>query len=68
MFMSADLDELLERSDRIAVFSGGVMSRVLPTSDLSVEALGYLIGGKAEEQARAQEMVEGPRADGGKQR
>lgn len=46
MFMSADLDELLERSDRIAVFSGGKMSRVLKTSETSVEELGHLIGGQ----------------------
>lgn len=46
MFMSADLDELLERSDRIAVFSGGKMSRLLDTRETSVEELGYLIGGQ----------------------
>ncbi len=46
MFISADLDELLERSDRIAVFSGGKMLRVLNTNETSVEALGYLIGGQ----------------------
>jgi simple sugar transport system ATP-binding protein len=47
LFMSADLDELFERSDRIAVFSGGVMSRVLETKDTSVEEIGHLIGGQA---------------------
>ena len=46
MFMSADLDELLEHSDRIAVFSGGKMLRVLNTSETSVEELGHLIGGQ----------------------
>lgn len=46
IFMSADLDELLERSDRIAVFSGGQMSRILRTSETSVEELGHLIGGQ----------------------
>lgn len=46
MFISADLDELLERSDRIAVFSGGVMSRILKTSETSVDELGHLIGGQ----------------------
>jgi general nucleoside transport system ATP-binding protein len=45
MFISADLDELLERSDRIAVFSGGMMSRVLDARQTSVDELGYLIGG-----------------------
>ncbi len=47
IFMSADLDEIFERSDRIAVFSGGVMSRVLDTKDTSVEEIGHLIGGQA---------------------
>ncbi|UCE00140.1 MAG: ATP-binding cassette domain-containing protein [Chloroflexota bacterium] len=47
IFMSADLDEIFERSDRIAVFSGGVMSRVLQTKETSVEEIGHLIGGLA---------------------
>jgi simple sugar transport system ATP-binding protein len=47
LFMSADLDEIIERSDRIAVFSGGVMSRIVEAKDTSVEELGHLIGGQA---------------------
>lgn len=47
LFMSADLDEVIERSDRIAVFSGGVMSRVLDASATTAEELGHLIGGEA---------------------
>jgi simple sugar transport system ATP-binding protein len=47
LFISADLDEIIEHSDRIAVFSGGVMSRVLNASETSAEELGYLIGGQA---------------------
>ncbi|MBN1146680.1 MAG: ATP-binding cassette domain-containing protein [Anaerolineales bacterium] len=47
LFMSADLDEIIERSDRIAVFSGGVMSRIVNAKETSVEELGYLIGGQA---------------------
>ena len=46
LFMSADLDEVIERSDRIAVFSGGVMSRVLNANETTAEELGYLIGGE----------------------
>jgi simple sugar transport system ATP-binding protein len=46
MFMSADLDELLERSDRIAVFSGGFLQRIVQASETTVEELGYLIGGQ----------------------
>lgn len=47
LFMSADLDEIIERSDRIAVFSGGVMSRIVDANKTSAEELGYLIGGQA---------------------
>lgn len=47
LFMSADLDEVIERSDRIAVFSGGVMSRIVEAKETSVEELGHLIGGQA---------------------
>jgi simple sugar transport system ATP-binding protein len=46
IFMSADLDELSERSDRIAAFSGGAMSRVVDASETSAEELGHLIGGE----------------------
>jgi simple sugar transport system ATP-binding protein len=46
LFISADLDEIIEHSDRIAVFSGGVMSRVLDAHDTTAEELGHLIGGQ----------------------
>ena len=46
LFMSSDLDEIFDRSDRIAVFSGGIMSRVLDTKDTSVDEIGHLIGGQ----------------------
>jgi len=46
VFISADLDELLERSDRIVVFFGGRMMEPLPASETTVERLGYLIAGK----------------------
>jgi simple sugar transport system ATP-binding protein len=45
IFMSADLDELMEHSDRIAVFSGGVMQRVVNARETSVAETGHLIGG-----------------------
>jgi len=48
LFISADLDEIMERSDRILVFSGGVMSEPIHASQTSCEELGYLIGGKGE--------------------
>ncbi|MBP6015626.1 MAG: ATP-binding cassette domain-containing protein [Candidatus Promineofilum sp.] len=46
LFISADLDEIIEHSDRIAVFSGGVMSRVLNAHETTAEELGHLIGGQ----------------------
>ena len=46
LFMSADLDELVARSDRIAAFSGGRMSRVVHASETSADELGHLIGGE----------------------
>lgn len=45
LFISADLDELMEHSDRIVVFSGGVMSGPIDAATTSVEELGYSIGG-----------------------
>jgi simple sugar transport system ATP-binding protein len=47
IFMSADLDEIIERSDRIAVFSAGKMSRIVAARDTSVDELGHLIGGQS---------------------
>lgn len=46
LFISADLEEIIERSDRIAVFSSGRMSRVVDASKTSVDELGHLIGGQ----------------------
>jgi simple sugar transport system ATP-binding protein len=46
LFMSADLDEIIERSDRIVVFSGGVMSRILDARVTNVDEIGHLIGGQ----------------------
>lgn len=46
LFMSADLDEVIDRSDRIAVFFGGRMSRIVDARETSVEELGHLIGGE----------------------
>jgi simple sugar transport system ATP-binding protein len=46
LFYSADLDELVERSDRIAAFSGGVMSRIVTATETTADELGHLIGGE----------------------
>lgn len=46
LFISADLDEILQYSDRILVFFAGRISEPLNAAETSVEQLGYLIGGK----------------------
>jgi simple sugar transport system ATP-binding protein len=46
IFTSADLDEIIEQSDRILVFSGGRVTRALGAREVSAERLGEYIGGK----------------------
>lgn len=46
IFISADLDEIIERSDRIAVFSGGKMSRIVEANKTTVDECGHMIGGQ----------------------
>jgi len=46
IFASADLDEVLQYSDRILVFFGGRVIETVKSSETNVEQLGYLIGGK----------------------
>jgi simple sugar transport system ATP-binding protein len=46
IFISADLDEVLQYSDRILVFFAGKVSKPLDATKTSVEQLGQLIGGK----------------------
>ena len=46
LFASADLDELLDRSDRILVFFGGQVTTALEARKTTVEQLGEYIGGK----------------------
>ncbi|MFQ5858015.1 MAG: ABC transporter ATP-binding protein [Anaerolineae bacterium] len=48
MFTSPDLDEIMGRSNRIVVFSGGRVTGVLDAAETSVEHLGRLIGGQEE--------------------
>jgi simple sugar transport system ATP-binding protein len=47
VFISADLDEILQYSDRILVFFAGKVSPPLDAASTSVEQLGQLIGGKS---------------------
>lgn len=46
LFTSADLDEIMQWSDRIMVFFGGQVIQILRTAETSAEQLGQLIGGK----------------------
>jgi simple sugar transport system ATP-binding protein len=46
LFISADLDEILQYSDRILVFFAGRVSAPLDAAETSVDKLGQLIGGK----------------------
>ena len=46
VFISSDLDEILQYSDRVLVFFAGRVSPPLAADSLGVEELGRLIGGK----------------------
>lgn len=47
VFISAELEELLTYATKIAVFFAGRMAGPFPATDLSVEDLGQLIGGRS---------------------
>jgi simple sugar transport system ATP-binding protein len=42
---SQDLDELLRITDRIAVLNAGRLTKPAPTREVTLEALGLLMGG-----------------------
>ncbi|MCK6539223.1 MAG: ATP-binding cassette domain-containing protein [Anaerolineales bacterium] len=46
IFISSDLEEILQYSDRVLVFFSGKVSRPLDAGKTSVDQLGQLIGGK----------------------
>jgi general nucleoside transport system ATP-binding protein len=46
LFVSSDLDEVLQYSDRILVFFGGKVSKPMDASAVTVDQLGQLIGGR----------------------
>jgi len=57
VFISSDLDEILQYSDRVLVFFAGKVSPPIGAESLGVEELGRLIGGKGWES-----FEEAPRA------
>ena len=46
IFVSSDLEEVIQYSDRILVFFGGKVSKPLDADKVTVDQLGQLIGGK----------------------
>jgi simple sugar transport system ATP-binding protein len=46
VFTSSDLDEIIQYSDRILVFFGGLVSQPIDANKTTVDELGQLIGGK----------------------
>jgi ABC-type uncharacterized transport system ATPase subunit len=46
LFISSDLDEILQYSDRILVFCGGKVSQPIDAKTLTVDKLGHAIGGR----------------------
>ncbi len=46
IFISSDLEEILQYSDRVLVFFSGKVSQPIDAANTSVEQLGQLIGGK----------------------
>ena len=46
LFMSSDLDEIMQYSDRVLVFSGGRVSEPIDSSGLTADRLGQMIGGR----------------------
>jgi general nucleoside transport system ATP-binding protein len=46
LFISSDLDEVMQYSDRIIVFFGGKVSEPYDATRLTIDQLGQLIGGK----------------------
>lgn len=52
IFASSDLDEIVQYSDRVIVFSGGRVSAPILTAALTSNKLGEMIGGKFEVEAK----------------
>lgn len=46
LFTSSDVDEIIQYSDRVIVFSGGEVSEPIDAKELTIDRLGQMIGGK----------------------
>lgn len=46
IFTSSDLDEIMQYSDRVIVFSGDAVSEPIDAAELTVDRLGQMIGGR----------------------
>lgn len=46
LFASSDLDEIVQYSDRVIVFSGGRISAPIAAAELTADSLGQMIGGR----------------------
>ncbi|MBD2101463.1 ABC transporter ATP-binding protein [Leptolyngbya sp. FACHB-261] len=57
LFASSDLDEIMQYSDRVIVFSGGKVSEPIDVASLTVDQLGQMIGGKFEGQGAGQALL-----------
>ncbi|KAM3104933.1 ATP-binding cassette domain-containing protein, partial [Phormidesmis sp. 146-33] len=53
LFMSSDLDEIMQYSDRVIVLSGGQASEPIAVEDLTVDRLGQMIGGRLSERVES---------------
>ena len=54
LLISEDLDEILALSDRIAVIYEGRLMGILPVREASIERLGLLMTGHAQETVHAE--------------
>lgn len=60
LFTSADLDEIMTYSDRVIVFFNGQPFPPIPVTELTVEDLGYMIGGKPQATSKPQPATAAP--------
>jgi len=57
LVISQDLDELLEITDRFAALTAGRLSTPVPTSDLTLDRIGLMLGGADDQPATPDAQV-----------